>query len=172
MSARQTNPGHTAVAPDSKLKLRLWLRLLRTTRGIEGELRERLRIEFDVTLPQFDVMAALARLGPQSDASTTDASMTMSELSRFLMVSNGNVTGIIDRLVTEGLVSRTVKPGDRRTGLVRLTRAGAARFDTLALAHEGWVADLLSDLPPNDAETMMALLGGVIVSKIRKGERV
>jgi DNA-binding MarR family transcriptional regulator len=163
-----------AVAPDSKLKLRLWLRLLRTSRGIEGELRERLRVEFDVTLPQFDVMAALARLGPPSDPSQSDAvaSMTMSELSRFLMVSNGNVTGIIDRLVTDGLVNRTVKPGDRRMGLVRLTTAGAARFDTLALAHEGWVAELLSDLDPDDAEQMIALLGAVNVSKIKKGERV
>jgi DNA-binding MarR family transcriptional regulator len=172
MSAHPTKLRNPAAAPDSKLKLRLWLRLLRTARGIEGELRERLRVEFDVTLPQFDVMAALARLGPPSDPSQTDASMTMSELSRFLMVSNGNVTGIIDRLVTDGLVSRTVKPGDRRTGLVRLTTAGAARFNTLASAHEGWVAELLSDLDPNDAEQMMALLGAVYVTKIRKGERV
>jgi DNA-binding MarR family transcriptional regulator len=167
MSAQQTSSHNAAVAPDSKLKLRLWLRLLRTSRGIEGALRERLRVEFDVTLPQFDVMAALARLDPQADVS-----MTMSELSKFLMVSNGNVTGIIDRLVSDGLVARTLKPGDRRTSLVRLTPAGVARFNVLALAHEGWVSERLSDLDPGDAEQMMALLGAIDVSKIREGERV
>ena len=90
----------------AKQKLRLWLRLLRASRGIEAELRARLRVAFGTTLPKFDVMAALARQG---------AGMTMTELSRFLMVSNGNVTGIIDRLVAEGLVVRLAHAGDRRT---------------------------------------------------------
>ena len=81
----------------SKEKLRLWIRLLRTSRIIEGELRDRLSQEFDTTLPRFDVMAALYR---------TPDGMLMSDLSRFLLVSNGNVTGIVDRLVSEGLVQR------------------------------------------------------------------
>ena len=81
----------------SKQRLRLWIRILRAARAIEAEVRERLRVEFGVTLPQFDVMAALER---KPDG------MTMTELSRFLMVSNGNVTGIIDRLVSDKLVAR------------------------------------------------------------------
>ena len=99
-AAPQTRP-----AAGSKQRLRLWLRLLRAARAIEAELRERLRDEFDMTLPQFDVMAALARKG---------AGMTMTELSRLLMVSNGNVTGIIDRLVAERLVVRQAHDDDRR----------------------------------------------------------
>ena len=79
------------------LKLRLWVRLLRSVRVVEVELRRRLRAEFGETLPRFDVMAALAR---------QRAGMTMTEVSRFLMVSNGNVTGIVDRLVAEGMVVR------------------------------------------------------------------
>ncbi len=169
MSARRTRSSVAASAADPKLRLRLWLRLLRTTRGIENELRERLRVEFDVTLPQFDVMAALARI--ETDR-TLDAGMTMSELSRFLMVSNGNVTGIIDRLVADGLVHRAAKAGDRRTSLVRLTTAGVARFDTLAMAHKGWVGAILSNLDPNDAERMMTLLAAVDVSTIGKGDRI
>ena len=89
------------VRPGSKQRLRLWIRLLRTARAIEAELRERLRKEFAVTLPQFDVMATLSR---KKDG------MSMTELSRMLMVSNGNVTGIIDRLATEGLVLRRAPP--------------------------------------------------------------
>jgi DNA-binding MarR family transcriptional regulator len=99
----------------SKQRLRLWIRILRTARAIEAEVRERLRVEFSVTLPQFDVMAALER---KPDG------MTMTELSRFLMVSNGNVTGIIDRLVSDRLVTRQAPADDRRAIIVRLTPRG------------------------------------------------
>src|SRR4030095_10694689 len=96
---------------------------------IEGERRERLSTEFDTTLPRFDVMAALYR---------TPAGMLMSDLSRFLLVSNGNVTGIIDRLVSEGLVQRGQRNGDRRTSIVQLTKTGKDACRTLAAAHERW----------------------------------
>jgi DNA-binding MarR family transcriptional regulator len=167
MTPRRARPSAAVSTGGPKLKLRLWLRLLRTTRGIENELRERLRVQFDVTLPQFDVMAALARLDTEPKR---DAGMTMSELSRFLMVSNGNVTGIIDRLVTDGLVHRAAKVGDRRTSLVRLTATGVAYFDTLATAHNAWVAELLSKLNPSDAERMMAQLGAIDLSAIQTGD--
>src|ERR671924_1671219 len=110
---------------DSKEKLRLWIRLLRASRIIEAELRERLSTEFDTTLPRFDVMAALYR---------TPDGMLMSDLSRFLLVSNGNVTGIVDRLVSEGLVTRARRNGDRRTSMVRLTEAGINVFRRIAAA--------------------------------------
>ena len=112
VSAPLTAPG---ISKDSKDRLRLWIRLLRASRTIEAELRERLKKEFDTTLPRFDVMAALYR-APEG--------MLMSDLSRFLLVSNGNVTGIIDRLVSEGLVTRARRNGDRRTSMVRLTDSG------------------------------------------------
>jgi DNA-binding MarR family transcriptional regulator len=113
-----------------KERVRLWLRLLRATRLIEAEMRERLKAEFDTTLPRFDVMAALDR---QPDG------MMMSELSRFLLVSNGNVTGIVDRLVSDGLVARTARDGDRRAFIVKLTEAGAIQFKAMAAAHERWI---------------------------------
>jgi DNA-binding MarR family transcriptional regulator len=128
--------------PASKQKLRLWLRLLRASRAMEGELRRRLTREFGTTLPKFDVMAALAR---------QDAGMTMTELSRFLMVSNGNVTGIIDRLVAEGLVIRHAHAGDRRTTFVRLTRAGTQGFQAMAAAHETWVNELMGGMDVQEA---------------------
>jgi DNA-binding MarR family transcriptional regulator len=133
----------------SKEKLRLWIRLLRATRIIEGELRERLSTEFDTTLPRFDVMAALYR-APDG--------MLMSDLSRFLLVSNGNVTGIIDRLVSEGLVQRGQRNGDRRTSIVQLTKAGKDTFRAMAAAHEGWIADLLADVTKSDARQLTSML--------------
>ena len=109
--------------PAGQLKLRLWVRLLRAVRVVEVDLRRRLRAEFGETLPRFDVMAALAR---------AKTGMTMTEVSRHLMVSNGNVTGIIDRLVTEGLVVRISDTQDRRATLVRLTPKGLRHFARMA----------------------------------------
>ena len=127
--------GHMKAAFAGPLKLRLWVRMLRAVRVVEVELRRRLRAEFGETLPRFDVMAALAR---------AKIGMTMTEVSRHLMVSNGNVTGIIDRLVTEGLVVRISDAQDRRATLVRLTPKGLRHFARMAQAHEGWVNDILA----------------------------
>lgn len=143
----------------SKQRLRLWIRILRAARAIEAEVRERLRVEFGVTLPQFDVMAALQR-EPQG--------MKMSELSRFLMVSNGNVTGIIDRLVDDKLVTRKAPEADRRAIVVRLTPQGAAQFAAMAKAHEGWVNRLLSEFDQTEAATVIHHLDG-LSSRIRNG---
>ena len=163
MSATAARLGTRVPAPQttSKQRLRLWLRLLRAARAIEGALRERLRTTFMMTLPQFDVMAALAR---------TRTGMTMTELSRLLLVSNGNVTGIIDRLAAEALVTRHTATGDRRTVRVTLTRAGTDKFARMAAAHEAWVDDLLSDFTKADAEVLIAHLDG-LAGRIRKGER-
>jgi len=128
---------------------RLWLRLLRATRRIEAELRERLRLEFKVTLPRFDVLAALYR---------KPKGMMMSELSRYLVVSNGNVTGIIDRLVSDGMVLRAQREGDRRTSIVRLTNRGRKDFETMASEHEKWVSKLLEGYGAEEAEDLMAML--------------
>ena len=137
------------ISKDSKERLRLWIRLLRASRTIEAELRERLRQEFDTTLPRFDVMAALYR-APDG--------MLMSGLSRFLLVSNGNVTGIVDRLVSEGLVARARRNGDRRTSMVRLTEAGVAQFKAMAAAHEGWIGELLGGVGEEDTRLLSGML--------------
>jgi DNA-binding MarR family transcriptional regulator len=132
----------------SKARLRLWLRLLGVTRLVEAELRERLR-GFDTTLPRFDVLAALHR---------SREGLKMSELSSVLRVSNGNVTGIVDRLVTDGLVVRVPVEGDRRAMLVRLTRKGEQDFTTLAAAHEAWIDELLGAVTAAEAAQVDASL--------------
>lgn len=134
---------------DGKDRLRLWVRLLRASRSIEAQLRERLKAEFKTTLPRFDVMAALYR---------APAGMLMSDLSRFLLVSNGNVTGIVDRLVSEGLVIRARRNGDRRTSMVRLTHAGNEAFRTIAAAHEAWIGELLGHVAEEEARHLTAML--------------
>ena len=121
----------------SKERLRTWLKLLKATRGIEAELRERMRREWGTTLPRFDVMAALHR-APRG--------LTMSELSGVLRVSNGNVTGIVDRLAEDGALRREAVEGDRRASRVRLTEEGRAGFEEMARVHEAWVDELLAPI--------------------------
>ena len=135
--------------PDGKSRLRLWLRLLTCSGLVERAVRRRLRQEFAATLPRFDLMAALDR---------TPAGLTMGELSARLKVSNGNVTGVVERLVGEGLVERTALPTDRRSYKVALTTAGRTAFATMAERHAGWIDRLLGDLSDGEIEQLMGLL--------------
>jgi DNA-binding MarR family transcriptional regulator len=130
--------------------LRLWLRLLTCTLTIEGKVRARLRERFATTLPRFDLMAQLER-NPRG--------LKMGELSRRLMVTGGNVTGITDQLVAEGLVRREPIVGDRRAYAVQLTPKGKRAFDAMAVEHEQWVEELMSGLTRAERDRLFALLG-------------
>ncbi len=129
----------------AKDRVRLWLRLLKVVRGMEYEVRDKLRREHNTTLPRFDVMSALSR---------HPSGLKMSQLSGVLRVSNGNVTGIADRLSEEGLVERVAVPGDRRATVLRLTQAGLAEFAQQAQAHENWIDEMLSGVSAKDARAM------------------
>ena len=135
--------------PASKQSLRLWLKLLKLQRSIEAHIRDKLRREFNTTLPRFDLMSALHR---HPDG------LKMSELSHQLMVSNGNVTGITNRLVEEGFVRRINVPGDRRASRVQLTAEGEHRFLRQAAAHERWVHDALGSLSLQDSALLITQL--------------
>ncbi|MCK7611775.1 MarR family winged helix-turn-helix transcriptional regulator [Roseibium sediminicola] len=133
----------------SKARLRLWLKLLKSVNGIEAEIRRNLRDGHNTTLPRFDVMSALARF-PEG--------LKMSDLSTFLKVSNGNVTGIVDKLTEEGLAERVAVPGDRRAQLARLTGKGRTAFEELALHHENWINGLLDGWSPEDIDALSSRL--------------
>src|SRR5216110_3487510 len=130
-------------------ELRLWLRLLTCTTLIEGEVRRRLRDSFDVTLPRFDLMAQLDK-APNG--------MTLGELSRRMMVSNGNVTGLAERLVEQGLLDRRAAPNDRRAQIVSLTADGRRTFRAMARTHENWIAEIFASLNAAETEALMQLL--------------
>ncbi len=130
--------------------LRLWLRILACTNIIEADLRTRLRQGFDSTLPRFDLMAQLDR-HPKG--------LKMRELSKRLMVTGGNVTGLTDKLVEEGLVERRENPKDRRVFTVLLTQAGRRQFRRMAQSHEQWVIELLAGLDPGEKAHLFGLLG-------------
>jgi DNA-binding MarR family transcriptional regulator len=139
----------TRARADDHRALRLWLRLLTCSQLIERHVRSRLRSRFGITLPRFDLMSQLERHAE---------GLKMNELSRRMMVTGGNVTGIVDQLVKEGLVERVVEPADRRAFRVRLTRAGDKAFAEMARAHEEWVVELLARLGRRDSDALMQLL--------------
>lgn len=136
--------------PGHKDDLRLWLRLLTCATLMEGEIRRRLRVQFATTLPRFDLLAALHR-APDG--------LTLGEVSRRMMVSNGNVTGLAARLEEEGLVERGLDAADRRAFRLRLTERGARDFARQSRAHEGWVNGLLAGLSDEERRALHALLG-------------
>jgi DNA-binding MarR family transcriptional regulator len=129
-----------------KDELRLWLRLLTCANMIEATVRRRLRDSFDVTLPRFDMMAQLDR-APDG--------MTLSELAQRMMVSNGNLTALVERLVEAGHLTRRASASDRRAQVVALTQAGRRAFRRMAVAHEDWIAELMAGLAPGDRAEMM-----------------
>jgi len=140
---------------DHKDELRLWLRFLSCNVLIEGNIRRRLRDKFDMTLPRFDLLAQLDK---------ASAGMKLGEFSRRLMVSNGNVTGLVERLVAQGLVDRQVAANDRRSHLVKLTAEGRRTFRAMAAAHEIWIAEIFGELTAGERATLMQLLAKVKTS--------
>lgn len=149
-SAALTLDTETRVTNETHQSVRLWLRLLACTNLIEAQVRSRLRTSFDITLPRFDLMAQLERY-PEG--------LKMGELSRRMMVTGGNVTGITDQLVAEGLVVREDNPKDRRAYIVKLTREGRRVFKQMAEPHHRWIVELLDGLSEREKQQLYGLLG-------------
>lgn len=137
---------------DHHQSLKLWLRMLSCTVMLETEIRSRLRTQFDITLPRFDLMAQLER-HPEG--------MRMGELSKRMMVTGGNITGITDQLEQEKLVQRVAVANDRRAYTVKLTAAGRRAFKRMAVVHEAWIAELFSGLQHEQKNAMFELLSQV-----------
>ena len=145
--------GHEARAVGADhAALKLWLRLLACTTQVEDEIRRRLRQRFGISLPRFDYLAQLYRW-PEG--------LKMSELSRCLMVTGGNVTGLTDELEREGLVLREPSATDRRSWIVRLTEQGRDGFEAMAQEHEQWILELFGGLGSADIQQLHQQLGAL-----------
>ena len=151
-SIPQVSDSETRLHEDDHHSIKLWLRLLTCTNLIETRIRTALREEFDTTLPRFDFMSQLER---HHDG------LTMGELSRRMMVSGGNVSGIATQLVKEGLVDRSPMPENRRTFIVKLTAKGRLAFAAMAAQHEEWIISMLGHLDEKDVQQLMQLLTGI-----------
>jgi len=149
---RAAHGPESRLADDHHGALRLWLRLFTCTLMIERRIRAGLRERFGTTLPRFDLMAQLER-APEG--------LRMGELSRRLMVTGGNVTGLVDQLVAEGLVTRAATSRDRRALVVKLTARGKESFEAMAGEHERWIVEMLGGLPHAERERLHQLLGGL-----------
>lgn len=145
--------GHEArAAGDDRLSVKVWLRLLACSTQIETEIRKRMRVSFGITLARFDYLSQLRR---HPDG------LRMNVLSRYLMVTGGNVTGLTDELERDGLVTREEDPTDRRSIRLRLTAAGQQTFDEIAAAHESWLLELCAGVAAASLETLYEQLGAL-----------
>ena len=167
---KQNDPSHTLLADAQELghearaghedhaALKLWLRMLASTTHIEAEIRRRLRERFDISLARFDYMAQLYRYRD---------GLKMRDLSRYLMVTGGNVTGLTDDLARDGMVIRESSPSDRRAWIVRLTPKGRRQFETMAQEHEGWILELFAGLDAKTVQQLYQQLGQLRVHLVR-----
>jgi DNA-binding MarR family transcriptional regulator len=167
---KQNDPSHTLLADAQELghearaghedhaALKLWLRMLASTTHIEAEIRRRLRERFDISLARFDYMAQLYRYRD---------GLKMRDLSRYLMVTGGNVTGLTDDLAHDGLVVRESSPSDRRAWIVRLTPKGRRQFETMAQEHEDWILELFAGLDAKTVQQLYQQLGQLRVHLVR-----
>lgn len=151
----------TRSARGDHLSLRLWLRLLTCTQLVEKRIRAGLREEFETTLPRFDLLAQLQR---------SPDGLKMNQLSARMMVTKGNVTGIVKALELEGLIERTAIAGDRRASKISLTKTGRELFAQMASAHEGWIVESFAVLDRSTQQMMQDGLG-LVKEKIKKGEK-
>jgi DNA-binding MarR family transcriptional regulator len=135
---------------EHKGELRLWLRLLTCTTLVESQIRKNLLDQFEITLPRFDLLAQLER---------APTGMTLGDVSRRMMVTNGNVTGLVERLVASGHVERFSMASDRRMQYVKLSAKGRTSFARMAKVHEDWIAELFAQLSPRDMKDMFRTLG-------------
>lgn len=133
----------------ARQRLRLWLQMLKAARYVEGSLRDGLREKYNTTLPRFDVLAALY---------AHPDGMKMSELSQHLVVSNGNVTGVVDRLVSDGLVERSNLESDRRAFLVKITEAGRALMAEMSVEHLRWIDQIFEKVTEADAARGISIM--------------
>jgi DNA-binding MarR family transcriptional regulator len=138
-------------------KLKLWLRMLSCTTQVEAEIRRRLRVRFDITLARFDYMAQLYRYRD---------GLKMRDLSRYLMVTGGNVTGLTDDLTRDGLVTREGSPTDRRSWIVCLTAKGRRSFESMAREHEEWILELFAGLDDAVVKQLHEQLGKLRVQLV------
>ena len=153
-----TSDYETGLSEDEQLDIRIWLRLLTSANLIERRVRKNLRDEFNTTLPRFDVLAQIDR---------TPDGQPMRELSRRMMVTNGNITPLVDRLVEDNLIKRDPSPEDRRVQHVRLTSDGKKSLDQMIPAHNSWVNELMVDLDRDNASELYALLGELKASILK-----
>ncbi len=144
---------------EKKQELRLWLRLLSTTKLISQEIRRRLRREFGATLPQFDLMSQLYR---------EENGLRLGELSSRTMVTNANITGLVERMEADGMIKRMTSVTDRRVTVAHLTITGRKTFEVMARAHESWLKDLMTEVDPIVISGLLIHVGKVKESAQRR----
>jgi DNA-binding MarR family transcriptional regulator len=124
-----------------------WVELVRAYQLIIRRLEHALD-PHGMSLPQFEVLAHLH----------FDGAITQNELAQRLLVTKGNVCGLIDRMEAAGLVGRTTDPADRRANRLRLTSRGTAVLCAILPPHLELIKDSMGRLGPADLHRLRDLL--------------
>jgi DNA-binding MarR family transcriptional regulator len=131
---------------EQKLAVRAWVRILAAQKRGLAAIRDDL--EREMTMPRFDLIANLCR----------DDGQTLASLSRSMLVTAGNLTGLVDRAARDGLVERRADPADRRAWRVHVTPKGERAFHEAERRHAAKVSKLFAALSPAEVATLIRLL--------------
>ena len=124
-----------------------WLYMMRVSNKIHRSSADRLA-EYGLTAAQFDVLAHLSVKG----------GISQQALSERLLVTKGNVVGLIDRMERRGLLSRCNHPEDRRLNLLNLTEEGKELAARVVPAHEEFIQQQMQGLSAEEQRTLHVLL--------------
>jgi DNA-binding MarR family transcriptional regulator len=131
----------------SALDVSVWVRLLECHNRMLAELRRKL--SEDCTMPRFDLLANLYREDGQ----------TLATLSRRLLVTAGNLTGLVDRAERDGVVERHDDPSDRRVSRIHLTHKGRQLIEQMLPIHAEYVGEILGALDGTERRELRRVLG-------------
>ena len=131
------------------IEARIWICALTLHGEIHNRLNRAFLREFGITLAKFDVLAQLARF---------EEGLSQGRLSQFLKVTGGNVTGLVRRLLADGLITREMSPADRRSFIVRPTPQGTAIYRAARERHDALLREWFGALPPDRLEHALASL--------------
>jgi DNA-binding MarR family transcriptional regulator len=128
---------------------RLWLQILSLHGGIFSSLNAALNSEFGLSVAKFDALAQLDRYRE---------GLALGQLSQNLKVSGGNVSGLVQRLLADQLISKQMSSEDRRSFIVRLTPKGGELFKKAAAFHKRHLSECFESVSAGDLETAISVV--------------
>ena len=147
--------------PPSAHHRRTWLSLVRCFSSIERVLMQHFADEYNSSLPRYDVLTALA-LSP--------GGLTMGELASMLMVTKGNITGVVRRLKTDGLVRKVTSKVDRRVQSVTISAKGKRLWDKMHADYDRIISEILSGQSNKDLRALARFLEQTRVAVLKQTE--
>lgn len=132
-----------------KIETRIWLSVLSIESNIFSKLNGALSAQFGISVAKFEFLAQIERY-PDG--------ISLSQISANLKVTSGNVSGLVRRLLADGLITKTMSLEDRRSFIAKFTPEGKELFDKANILHAETLAHCFAEVPLSELEAALATL--------------